>query len=74
MGFYTFLTLVQRKGKAYIQKFYIGCNMKRMVLLITLLLLAACAPVKMPTPRVEGTPVEIVQKYYAACGEYKDLS
>lgn len=41
--------------------------MKRItVLLLFLALLASCAPAEQPTPFIEGTPVEITQKYYAA--------
>jgi hypothetical protein len=45
--------------------------MKRFVsLLLVLALLAGCAPAEpQPTPFVEGTPVEIVQKYYGAWAE-----
>lgn len=49
--------------------------MKRIIAVMALLaLLAACAP-REPTPFVEGTPVEIVQKYYAAWGDrdYKTM-
>jgi hypothetical protein len=41
--------------------------MKRFLGAIVLaVLLAACAPQEGPTPYIEGTPKEIVQKYYAA--------
>ncbi|MEM2915990.1 MAG: hypothetical protein QXT19_01370 [Candidatus Woesearchaeota archaeon] len=49
--------------------------MKKIIAVLLLLaLLAACAP-REPTPFVEGTPVEIVQKYYAAWGakDYKTM-
>ncbi len=49
--------------------------MKRIIAVLFLLaLLAACAPSE-PTPFVEGTPVEIVQKYYSAWGDrdYKTM-
>ena len=39
--------------------------MKWFGLLVSLLFLASCAPAQLPTPRVEGTPVEIVKMYYA---------
>ncbi len=42
--------------------------MRRILIVLMLLaVLAACAPLpQQPTPRVEGKPVEIVQKYYGA--------
>lgn len=44
--------------------------MKRIVaLLLFLALLASCVPAEQPTPFIEGTPVEIVQKYYGAWAE-----
>ncbi len=40
--------------------------MKRLLVILLVILLVGCAPVQEPTPRVEGTPKEIVQNYYAA--------
>lgn len=43
--------------------------MKRILALLFLTLLTSCMPAEQPTPFVEGTPVEIVQKYYGAWAE-----
>lgn len=46
-----------------------------LVVSVLLVLLAACAPPDTPGPYVEGTPVEIVQKYYDAWAkrEYRTM-
>jgi hypothetical protein len=43
--------------------------MKRALFLLLVLSLASCAPAREVTPFVEGTPVEITQKYFNAWAE-----